>query len=228
MTFQIIYPINEIFATIQGEATFAGKPSIFIRMQGCNVGCGWCDTKHTWELGQTDKKQFFEIINKQQDQNSWAQATLDEIIIYINNNYPHIKHVVITGGEPAQYDLLPLCSAIENLGKKVQIETSGTEELKISEATWVTLSPKINMPGGKKIIGDNVLRANEIKMPIGKMADIEILQKFIDNYKIDEELKPIWLQPLSRNLTATKLCIEQALKHNWKLSIQIHKYLNIR
>ena len=45
-----IYPVNEIFQSIQGEATFTGTPSIFVRLQGCPVGCAWCDTKHTWEI----------------------------------------------------------------------------------------------------------------------------------------------------------------------------------
>ena len=40
--------INEIFDTIQGEAYFTGTPATFIRLQGCPVGCAWCDTKHTW------------------------------------------------------------------------------------------------------------------------------------------------------------------------------------
>lgn len=222
------YPINEIFITIQGEATFAGTPSIFIRLQGCNVGCGWCDTKHTWDLDKASQQKFIEIANKQHDKNSWALATLDDIANHIKKNFQQIKHVVITGGEPAQYDLLPLCEALEQLGKFIQIETSGTETLRISDKTWVTLSPKINMPGGKKVIPDNVNRANEIKMPIGKSMDIAILQDFLSQHKINSEITPIWLQPLSQNPSATKLCIDQALANGWKLSIQIHKYLNIR
>ena len=42
------YPINEIFQTIQGEGVFTGVPAIFVRLQGCPVGCPWCDTRHTW------------------------------------------------------------------------------------------------------------------------------------------------------------------------------------
>ncbi len=42
--------INEMFETIQGEGAHTGIPSIFVRLQGCPVGCPWCDTKHTWEI----------------------------------------------------------------------------------------------------------------------------------------------------------------------------------
>ena len=49
------YRINEIFETLQGEGTFTGVPSIFIRLQGCPVGCPWCDTQHTWETRAEDE-----------------------------------------------------------------------------------------------------------------------------------------------------------------------------
>lgn len=223
----IQYPINEIFATLQGEATFAGTPSVFIRMQGCDVGCAWCDTKHTWQLNPEYKSDFIKISKKTQDKNEWAYASLDELINYIQDNYPQITHIVITGGEPAQYDLNALCERLEKLGKNIQIETSGTELLKVTAKTWVTLSPKINMPGGKVVLKNAVKQANEIKMPIGKMSDIEKLKQFILDFKIDSKI-PIWLQPLSQNPSATQLCIDQAMLNNWRLSIQVHKYLNIR
>jgi 7-carboxy-7-deazaguanine synthase len=221
-------PVNEIFATLQGEATFAGTPSVFIRLQGCDVACSWCDTKHTWELNPNTFNNDFTIITvKEQDKESWSYVKDTELVDYIQTNFSYITHIVITGGEPAQYNLVPLCIKLEQLGKTIQIETSGTEELRISKETWVTLSPKINMPGNKKLIQASINRANEIKMPIGKIADIDKLKQFIIDYKIAKQI-PIWLQALSQNPTATKLCIEQAMLHNWKLSVQTHKYLNIR
>jgi len=224
---QVLYPINEIFSTIQGEGSFSGTPSIFIRLQGCDVGCGWCDTKHTWALDTNHHKTFAVICAKTDNNQSWANVTLDELTDFIQQNYPTIRHVVITGGEPGQYDLQPLCIKLEKLGKNIQIETSGTNELLVSVNTWVTLSPKIDMPGNKVIVASAVKRANEIKMPIGKISDIRKLEQFIIDYQPEPHLA-IWLQPISQNKTATKLCIEYALKNNWRLSIQLHKYLDIR
>lgn len=223
----IQYPINEIFATLQGEASFTGTPSVFIRLQGCNVGCPWCDTKHTWDLTPEQEIEFKLLTGKTDDKNSWAQASIELIIQFIQSNYPQIKHIVITGGEPAMYDLAPLCLALEELGKDIQIESSGTEVFRISPMTWVSLSPKIDMPGGKVVLEECILRANEIKMPIGKMADIEKLHQFLTKYNIASNV-PIWLQPLSQSPSATKLCIEQALLNNWRLSLQTHKFINIR
>ena len=222
-----MYPVNEIFVTLQGEASFTGTPSIFIRLQGCNVGCPWCDTKHTWELGINDKVDFTSLVDKTSDKTSWSNASVNQIIDYIEANYKQIKHVVITGGEPAMYDLVPLSNALEEIGKNIQIETSGTELFKITNDTWVSLSPKIDMPGGKVVISECVNRANEIKMPIGKMSDIEKLKIFIKDYNVNKDIT-IWLQPLSQNPSSTKLCIEQALQNNWRLSLQTHKFINIR
>ena len=222
-----MYPVNEIFATLQGEATFTGTPSIFIRLQGCNVGCPWCDTKYTWKLDKNHQTDFNSVISKIDDKNSWSSATALKIVEFIEANYLQIKHIVITGGEPAMYDLVSLSLALEKLGKNIQIETSGTEAFKITKDTWVSLSPKIDMPDGKVVLPDCVSRANEIKMPIGKMSDIEKLKIFIKEYGVNKDI-PIWLQPISQNPSATKLCIEQALLNNWRLSLQTHKFINIR
>ena len=227
MPSSILYPINEIFATLQGEASFTGTPSVFIRFQGCNVACPWCDTKHTWDLTPNNQIEFNNLTIKTDDKNSWSQVSIEQIIEYIQSNYSQVKHIVVTGGEPAMYDLTPLCLALEELGKDIQIETSGTEVFKISPMTWVSLSPKIDMPGGKIVLDECIARANEIKMPIGKMADIEKLHQFLAKYTIAPNI-PIWLQPLSQNSSATKLCIEQALLNNWRLSLQTHKFINIR
>ena len=58
------YPINEMFQTLQGEGYFTGVPAIFIRLQGCPVGCAWCDTKHTWEKLEDREVSLFSILAK--------------------------------------------------------------------------------------------------------------------------------------------------------------------
>ncbi len=133
--------------------------------------------------------------------------------------------MVITGGEPLLYDLSPLCLALENLGKMVQVESSGTCLPRISSKTWLTLSPKLNMPGGKSVLSASVMRPNEFKMPVGKQDDIDKLHAFIAEHTISV---PVLLQPLSQSKSATQLCIAEVLKNNWRLSIQTHKYINIR
>lgn len=219
------YPINEIFYSIQGEAHFAGLPSVFVRFQGCDVGCAFCDTKHTWKLTPGDKVETRDILGKTGDLKGWAYFGLSEILAAIYS-YPNARHVVFTGGEPAQYDLRPLISDLEQGGYTIQIETSATEPLLVSENTWVTVSPKIDMPGMKKICADVVKRANEIKMPIGKEKDIVKFREFLKSYDLSTDL--IWLQPISCSQSATQLCIKEALGNNWRVSTQIHKFINVR
>ena len=216
-------PVNEVFITIQGEGSFSGHAAIFVRLQGCDVGCAWCDTKHSWYLNQDNEVSSSQIIDKSGDGVNWAWFDINELINFIAKGKPNL--VVITGGEPLQYDLEEFCVRVEELGKVVQIETSGTEIPQISNNTWMVLSPKINMPGGKHVLPESINRANEIKMPIGKMSDITLLLELIERYKINT---PIWLQPLSQNQSATNLCIEQAILHDWRLSLQMHKYLSVR
>jgi len=212
--------INEIFETIQGEAKFTGTPSIFVRLQFCDVGCPWCDTKHTWELVDMDGYHFDEMLAKTKDSSNYALKTERDLFEYLKTKT--IDHIVFTGGEPCFYDLTEITTALINIGKSVQIETSGTYEIKCHPNTWVTLSPKVDMKGKKEVLASSLLRANEIKMPVGKQKDIEVLRS------LEIKNKTIWLQPLSQNKKATNICVDQAIKNNWNVSIQTHKYMEIR
>lgn len=141
------YPINEIFQTLQGEGVFTGVPAVFIRLQGCPVGCSWCDTKHTWEKEESKATTLGDIALKTVDTDTWALADSHELINLMKKQGYTAKHIVITGGEPCIYDLLPLTCELENQGYQCQIETSGTYPIQCSDKTWVTVSPKVGMKG---------------------------------------------------------------------------------
>lgn len=221
-----LLPVNELFETIQGEATYTGTPAIFVRMQGCDVGCPWCDTKHTWKIDPLKKVGTDEIINKTKDADTYGLFTPGHLVDIIELH--KAKHIVITGGEPCVHDLWPLTCQLINRGYTVQIETSGTSEIKIAGGTFVTLSPKIAMPGGLTVRRDSVARADEIKMPVGKMADVDNLKAFLSSHNTKSRCPTIWLQPLSQSEKATALCVEQATINGWKISLQVHKYLGVR
>lgn len=219
-----MYNVNEIFETIQGEGTFTGVPSVFVRLQGCPVGCPWCDTRQTWDTLPADERDFGTIIAKNGDSPLWTKVTAEEILTHLQSRY-QAKHVVITGGEPCMFDLLPLTALLESNGYRCQIETSGTYAVKATSNTWVTVSPKINMRGKLPVLGEALARANEIKHPVGTESDIEKLEELLKD--IDLSGKEVALQPISQKERATKLCIETCIKKNWRLSIQTHKYLEI-
>jgi 7-carboxy-7-deazaguanine synthase len=213
--------VNEMFETIQGEASYTGTPAVFIRLQGCPVGCAFCDTKHTWET-DVPVIPVLDMLKKTDDAENCASMTVDQIIRQLDNY--SARHVVITGGEPAMYDLTELTTAIIDSVRSVQIETSGTFEIRCAEDTWITVSPKFNMPGGLPVLRNALMMADEIKMPVGKERDIENIHELI----VPESSCDIWLQPLSQSAKATALCVKHAILNNWKVSLQTHKYLGVR
>ncbi|GAD79671.1 7-carboxy-7-deazaguanine synthase QueE [Vibrio ezurae] len=220
-----MFKVNEIFETIQGEGFFTGVPSIFIRLQGCPVGCAWCDTKQTWDVLEEKETDFGTIIVKSGDDEYWCQSSAKDLVDYCIAHYS-AKHVVITGGEPCQYDLLPLTSELEAKGYRCQIETSGTFEVQATAETWVTVSPKIGMKGKLPIAASAMSRANEIKHPVGKESDIDELKALLAAHPLSPATE-VLLQPISQKPRATKLCIDTCIENNWRLSVQTHKYLNI-
>lgn len=116
------YQVNEIFTSVQGEGYWTGIPCTFIRLQGCTVGCEWCDTKYTWAKGGT-------------------RMTTLEIATLVDT-----PHAVITGGEPTMYNLDSLIQILRLNKVYVQLETSGQNELKGRELPdWITVSPKENL-----------------------------------------------------------------------------------
>lgn len=217
-------PVNEMFETIQGEAHWTGTPAVFLRLQGCPVGCAWCDTKHTWEIEPPFKIAPALLFMKSADSKHFAEMTVIDLMEALGEF--KARHIVITGGEPCIHDLTDLTTAIIDSGRSCQIETSGTFPVKAHRLTWVTVSPKLDMGGGMKVLPEVIGMASEIKHPVGKMADIEKMQAEIIPWTPSHA--DVWLQPLSQSEKATALCIEQATVHNYRVSIQTHKFIGVR
>jgi 7-carboxy-7-deazaguanine synthase len=221
----IQYKINEMFETIQGEGSFTGQPSIFIRLQGCPVGCSWCDTKHTWEVELSDEITKENMLAKSQETSQWTSLSVAQIQALVSEQGYKAKHIVITGGEPCMVDLTSLCDAFENVGYSTQVETSGTFEILVSNKCWVTVSPKINMRGGYAILSSAMKRADEIKHPVATEQHVDDLKALLLEHNVEHT--PIYLQPISQKDRATKLAINTCIENNWRLSVQVHKYLGI-
>src|SRR6202022_184991 len=99
--------VAETFYSIQGEGATAGQPAIFVRLQGCSVGCGWCDTKYSWDPAG--------------GREATLPALLDEVAAL------PCRRVVVTGGEPLESALFaPLVGELERRGYAIEVETSGT------------------------------------------------------------------------------------------------------
>jgi 7-carboxy-7-deazaguanine synthase len=201
MAIRMDYPVMEHFYTIQGEGFYTGSAAYFIRLGGCDVGCVWCDVKDSWDAGKHPLMSVDELVGCVKD----AGAGL----------------CVITGGEPALYDLNPVCDALHANGIQVNIETSGAYPIQ-GNMDWICLSPKkFKFP-----IKEALEMADEFKAVIFHPSDIEWANSFV------KDLKPtckLYLQPeWSKAETVTPLIIDYVKNHpQWHISLQTHKYLNI-
>ncbi len=218
-------PLIEKFHSLQGEGFHTGQSAFFIRLAGCNVGCSWCDTKHSW------------------DEKKYPLIEIKEIIDEIKKaRKKGASFLVITGGEPLHHNLDNLCQAINRETSKenqnpinIHIETSGVNKIS-GNYDWITLSPKRHSPPRTYFLKN----CNELKIIINDEKDIdfavdmkqEIMNKYQNlssNSDFDKLDRKYYLQPAWENVNGFSLTID-FVKNNpeWKLSLQTHKYLNIR
>lgn len=219
------YLVNDVYPCIQGEGVLTGVAMIMLRLHGCDVGCPFCDTKQTWYKETKNKRGDIEAVLGENP--LYVEKHQSEIVAFLKMKYPNMKWVLISGGEPARFELKPLVNALHDAGYKVAIETSGTELGHIgANIDWICVSPKLNMPGGKKVLSDALQVADEIKHVIGKQEHITELENLIKTNPLKEGVE-ICVQPISQSKKATELCIKVAQDKGWRLSIQVHKYLSI-
>ena len=218
-------PLVEQFHSLQGEGYHAGKSAFFIRLAGCEVGCPWCDTKHSWDKEKYQSISIKNIINQIKESRKKGAS-----------------FCVITGGEPLHHNLDNFCKAIkketsnENQDSmQIHIETSGVNSIS-GNYDWITLSPKRHSPP-KNYFLEN---CNEIKIIINDKKDIKFAQdikkEIKKNFRIsnlEKHLKKTkkiyYLQPAWNNEKGLSLAIEFVKRNpDWNLSLQTHKYLKIR
>jgi organic radical activating enzyme len=167
--------ISEVFSSIQGEGTHAGKPSVFLRTALCNLKCVWCDTKYTWDWDNYDySKEVHEL-------------PIEKVIEKIKQFEP--KHLVITGGEPLiqQNDIASLLSKLGD-DYFVEVETDGTiipNSAMLEHVNHWNVSPKTSNSGNSR-------EAREIPQCYDFFAKLEnsvfkfVIENETDLVEIDE------------------------------------------
>ncbi|MGP0129634.1 MAG: 7-carboxy-7-deazaguanine synthase QueE [cyanobacterium endosymbiont of Rhopalodia musculus] len=197
----ITYPIVETFHSIQGEGAWMGVSAFFIRLAGCDVHCSWCDQKESWPI------------------KPYPQRSVEELAELAKQTNPAI--VVITGGEPLIHNLDPLTDELRSLGLRVHLETSGTHPFSGS-FDWVTFSPKMFGLPNESIYN----QVNELKVVIASELDLYWGYQEAKKVPLDaiKYLQQEWNNPESK-----QLILDFVLQNpDWRISVQIHKFLNFR
>jgi 7-carboxy-7-deazaguanine synthase len=191
----------EDFYTIQGEGYYQGHAAYFIRLGGCDVGCVWCDVKESWDAEAHPKVSVSEMVKRAKDSGT--------------------EIAVITGGEPTMYDLTLLTKELKKAGLRTHIETSGAYPL-TGMWDWVCFSPKKFKAPDASIYP----LANELKVIVYNKSDFNWAEEFEALVKPECEL---FLQPEWSKEKEMLPLITDYVKSNpqWKVSLQIHKYMNI-
>lgn len=198
---EIELPIMEDFYTIQGEGKYSGRAAYFVRLAGCDVGCVWCDVKESWDA------ELHPVQN------------LDELLLKITAS--GTDFCVITGGEPALYNLEGLVRRLKQHNIETAIETSGCYELK-GEIDWYCFSPK----KFKAPCAEAYLKANELKVVISHPSDFEWAEKHAA--KVNKNCTLYLQTEWSKQERFLPMIIEYVKNHpQWKISLQTHKYMNI-
>lgn len=196
-----ILPLIDEFYTLQGEGHYFGTAAYFIRIGGCDIGCRWCDTKYSWNPNIDKLIEIEQLLKNVQS----ADA----------------QTIVVTGGEPTNYNLEPLCNLMTQNNIRLHIETSGAYKL-TGQWDWICLSPKKNSPPAESILK----LANELKVIIYEESDYQWAEKYSELVSEDclLYLQPEW----SRRNENTPKIVEYIKKNpKWRLSLQAHKYINI-
>lgn len=195
-----MYLINEIFYSLQGEGFHAGTPAVFVRFSGCNLRCVFCDTQH--QQGRV--------------------MSLQEIVAEVNK-YPIAPLIVLTGGEPSLFiDEAFVAELKQKTGKTIAIETNGTRPLP-NNLDWVTLSPKSSFVGGDAepcvLKCCDELKVIYLGQDLAQYDEIQARHRF---------LQPCFVEDLEQRRANMQACVEAVKSHpNWRLSLQIHRVLNI-
>lgn len=243
--------VNEIFYTIQGEGPYAGRPSVFIRLSGCNLRCHFCDTE--FESSVTMPVE-------------WIVAKVNAM----GRHLPRNPLVVITGGEPLRQQIIPLLLELCDREYYVQIETAGTvvpdpfnhpvrglvhfEQICNPIFASLVCSPKTGKvhPVIERLCSDwkYIIRAGETNpddgLPEYSTQSEGLIHKLFrpSAYKTGTRNVQIWVQPCTeyhdkeeepteRNVDTqktkenAKLCATIAMQYGYRLSLQVHKIIGL-
>jgi 7-carboxy-7-deazaguanine synthase len=202
--------INEIFYSIQGESTYAGRPCVFVRLTACDLRCSWCDTAYAFHEGR--------------------KQSLDEVLAEVDRFACPL--VEVTGGEPLlQEAVYPLMQSLVDRGRTVLLETGGHRSTaRVPEPVVTILDVKCPASGesGKNDWSnlDRLRPHDEVKFVVADRQDYEYARDVIARYDLSHRTAAIHLSPVHGTLNPRTLS-EWVLADRVpaRVQLQIHKYI---
>ena len=201
--------ITEIFYSLQGESTLVGYPTVFVRLTGCPLRCGYCDTAYAFQGGE------------------WM--SLDAIMEQVSGY--RTLYVTVTGGEPlAQKNCLPLLQRLCEAGCQVSLETSGALDISATDPRVIRIVD-LKTPGSGEVernLYENMghLQAHDqLKFVICSRADYEWAKEKIEEHDLDGRCELLF-SPSHDQQNATELAdwiLQDRLPV--RMQLQLHKYL---
>jgi 7-carboxy-7-deazaguanine synthase len=205
-----VLTVNEIFYSIQGESTRAGRPCVFVRLTACDLRCSWCDTAYAFYEG--------------------SKRTLDEVMAEIEQyDCPLVE---ITGGEPLlQDDVFPLMERLLERDRTVMLETGGHRSIaRVPPQVIKIVDVKCPASGeSAKNDWDNLARLaahDEVKFVIQDRGDYEFARDVIERHRLPERTAGVLLSPVHGALdpkTLSEWMLADRLPA--RLQLQLHKYI---
>lgn len=202
--------VNEIFHSIQGESTYAGRPCVFVRLTACDLRCVWCDSPYAFHEGR--------------------KMSIDEVVEAVTAyGCPLVE---MTGGEPLlQKDVYPLMERLHEAGLQVLIETGGHRSLAQVPA-WATAVMDVKCPGSgeaAKHDAGNFARLrphDEVKFVVADRADYDYAKDVIARESLAGRVAAIHLSPVHGTLDAKTLS-EWVLADRLpvRVQLQVHKFI---
>jgi 7-carboxy-7-deazaguanine synthase len=205
-----VLTINEIFHSIQGESTHAGKPCVFVRLTACDLRCSWCDTPYAFHEGHRMS----------------LDAVLDEVERF------GCETVEVTGGEPLlQKEVYSLMQALLDLGKTVLVETGGHRSIAEVPRDVIKVMD-IKCPGSgeaDKMDWSNLDRLaahDEVKFVIRDRADYEYARDVLSRHDLTGKVAAVLFSPVHGVLDSRTLS-EWVLTDRLpvRVQLQLHKYI---
>jgi len=202
--------VNEIFYSIQGESTYAGRPCVFVRLTACDLRCTWCDTPYSFHEGR--------------------KRLLDDVLAEVEGyDCPLVE---VTGGEPLlQDEVYPLMRGLLERGRTVLIETGGHRSTERVPEQVITILD-VKCPGSGEAHRndwsnlDRLRPHDEVKFVIKDRADYDYARDVITRHDLGNRASAVLFSPVHGVLDPQRLS-EWVLadKLPVRLQLQLHKYI---